>query len=119
MMQKVFLTSDLGCSEKINGVRYCRPIDNRNGIIDQIKFNLDDEGTFIFFASSPNNYEKTDNYAKNTFESFNKSGFNFKELIIVDNRYNGDLNKDIKKSSLVFLTGGNTEIEMKFFDKIN
>ena len=117
-MKKVFLTSDMGCSIKENGVRHTTKIDNRNHIIEQIKEKLTNENTIVFITSNPDDYEKNDNYAKITFESFNISGFNFKKLIIIDNRFLDNIEKTIKSSDLVFLSGGNTEIEMKYFEKI-
>ena len=67
-MKKIFLTSNLGCSYKVDGIRYPKTINNVNGIIEQLKENLKDEGTLLFFCSDPSDYEKNDNYAKVTFE---------------------------------------------------
>ena len=107
---KIFLTSDMGCSYKENGTRYLSKINNENGNIEQIKENLDNEDIFMFFCSNPDTYDVNDSYAKLTFDSFNISGFNFKKLIIVDSRYQGNLKEDIESSSLIFLAGGHTEI---------
>lgn len=118
-MKKVFLTSNMGCSEKINNKRYATPIDDSNGIIKQIKNNLSNENNLIFIVSNPLDFDKNDNYGKITLDSFNMSGFNFKNLIIIDDRYKGDLNNTIKEADLVFLAGGNTFVQMQFFEKIN
>ena len=118
-MKKIFLTSDLGCSYKADGKRFPKVIDNQNGIIEQIKNNIDKEDNFLFFCSSPYDYEKNDSYAKVTFDSFNMSGFNFKKLIIVDYRYKGNLKEDIKNAEIIFLAGGHTSTEMKYFNEIN
>ena len=117
-MKKVFLTSDMGCSKKENGIRCCTKINNENKIIEQIKESLDNENTFVFITSNPDDYKTNDNYANLTFNSFNISGFDFKKLIIIDNRYLNNLENTIKNSDLIFLAGGNTEIEMNFFEKI-
>lgn len=116
---KAFLTSSLGCCYKVNGKKIPKKIDNENKVVDQIKSNLDKEDTMIFFCSNPSDYEKNDNYSKLTFDSFNMSGFNFKKLIVVDYRYKGNLEIDIKNSDIVFLAGGHTYTEMKYFDEIN
>ena len=118
-MKKIFLTSNLGCSYKVNGIRVAKPIDNENKIIEQIKTNLSKENIMLFICSSPDDYERNDNHAKITFDSFNMSGFNFKKLIIIDHRYNGNIKSDIKSSDLIFLAGGHTLTEMKFFEEIN
>lgn len=117
-MQKVFLTSDIGCSEKIDGKRCTKPLDNNNNFIKKVKENIKNEETFMYITSSPSNYETNDSYANITFDSFNMSGFNFKNLIIVDYRYNGNLKEDIKKTDIIFLSGGHTLTEMKFFEEI-
>lgn len=119
IMKKVFLTSNIGCSKKINGKRFAIPINNINNIIEQIKDNLSNETNFVFFVSNPEDYEANDIYANVTFESFNMSGFNFRNLIIIDNRYTSDIKETIKTADLVFLAGGNTSTQMQFFEKIN
>ena len=47
---KVFLTSSLGCSYKVNGKKIPKKMDNENKVFDQIKSNLDKEDTMIFFV---------------------------------------------------------------------
>lgn len=72
----------------------------------------------MFITSSPNNYEVNDSYANITYDSFNMSGFNFQNHILVDYRYNGNLQEDIKKSDIIFLSGGHTPTEMAYFEEI-
>ena len=118
-MKHLFLTSNMGCVIKENGIRYSTPINNTNGIVERIKRVLKKEETILFFASDPTDYEKIDIYCPLIFESFNKSGFNFKSYKIVDDRYEGNLKEDIESSDIVFLNGGHTPTQMKFFEKIN
>jgi dipeptidase E len=117
-MQKIFLTSDLGCSTKIDGIRYSTKMNNINGVVDQIKSVLTGNNKMIFFVSNPTEYEKNDNYARLTFESFKKSGFAFNNEVIIDDRFNGDIANEVKSADLIFLSGGETEIQMNFFEKI-
>ncbi len=118
-MKKIFLTSDMGCSKKINNQRYATPLDNRNGIVDHLKKVLKREKNFVFFVSDSFDYEKSYSYAKLTFESFKMSGFNFTSFIVVDGKYDGNLKEDILNADLIFLTGGKTLTQMRFFEKIN
>lgn len=118
-MKKVFLTSDMGCSRKTNEGYVVNKINNINGIIEQIKSNLDKEDNFVFIASNPDNYEKNDNYGKIVFDSFNLSGFNFNNLSIIDNRNYSDAESIINNSDLVYLANGDEEEQMKFFENIN
>lgn len=118
-MKNIFLTSDMGCCKKVDGVYIANSIDNKNSIVNQIKLKLNKEIDFMFICSDPSGYEKNDIYSNITFKSFNMSGFSFKNLIIVDNRYRGDLKEDIKKADIIFLAGGHTPTEMKFFESLN
>lgn len=115
---KVFLTSDVGCIKKINGVRTVSRIDNSNGIVEQIKSLLLKEETFVYFCSDPACFDKTDMYANYAFESFKLSGFNFKNFIIIDDRFNGDLKSVVEGADIVFLTGGDTKTQMDYFERI-
>lgn len=118
-MQKVFLTSDIGCSKKVNGVRITKEIENKNGLVDQLKSQIGKTDTFVFVASSPDNYEKNDSYANGIFQGFKMSGFDFNKLILIDDRYNGNIEADINQADVVFLSGGHTPTEMAYFEKIN
>ena len=115
---KVFLTSDVGCIKKINGVRTVSPIDNSNGIVDQIKSLLSKEEAFVYFCSDPACFEKTDMYAAFMFEGFKLSGFNFKKYVIIDDRFNGDLGSIVRDADIIFLAGGDTKTQMDFFNRI-
>ncbi len=117
-MKKIFLVSDLGCSVKVDGVRKSKTIDNNNGIIEQIKNALPSTRKIVFFVSDPTDYGKNDNYAILTFESFRKSGFNFNEELVIDNRFEGDISEELKSTDLIFLSGGTTETQMIFFENI-
>ena len=116
-MKKVFLTSNMGCCYKVDGKRFVKTIDNRNGIIELIKNNLDKEENFLFFASSPNDYEKTDDYSRIVFQSFNMSGFNFKKLIVIDenvNRLYSFSKYEISNTFFCILPSGESTKDIRF-----
>ena len=114
-----FLTSDIGASKKVNGVRVVSRLDNTNHFIESLQKYITEGENFVFVVSSPNSYLGNDSYAKLTFDSFNMSGFKFKNLQIVDLRTDSDLENIIKNASIVFLAGGNTIEQMDYFNKIN
>lgn len=103
-MKHVFLTSDVGCIKKIDVVRTVSLIDDSNGIIEKIKNCLIKEDTFVYFASDPSCFEKTDMYAKFVFESFKLSGFKFKNYIIIDDRFDVDLKSVVDSADNIFST---------------
>jgi Peptidase E len=117
-LRKVFLVSSLGGNEIINGVRYSTKMDDSNGIPAQLKHMLQKKEKMLFFASNSNMPEITDSYGNLTFESFQKSGIGFDELVIVDGRFGGNLEDEIRSADLIFLAGGHTETQMKYFEKI-
>ncbi len=118
-MKKIFLTSDLDCSVKVDGVRQSQKMNNANGVVDQIKSVLLGKNKMVVLASNPNEFDKNDYYATFIFESFKKSGIGFKKNILIDNRFKENIEETIKTADLVFLSGGKTEVQMKFFEKIN
>ncbi len=116
-MATIFLTSDIGASKKINGTRIPCPMNNTNGLVEQIKGCVNKFENFVFIVSNPAG-EANDMYANVTFESFKKSGIGFKNLIVVDNRNKQDIAKIIKCADFVFLSGGHVPTQNKFFEEI-
>ena len=57
---RVFLTSDMQMSIKKNGERIACKINNANAIVDQLKLLVKKFDKFVFVASNPDGYEKTD-----------------------------------------------------------
>lgn len=117
-MKKIFLTSDLGCSKKINGIRIAKPLDNKNGFIENLKSKLNGNKKMVFLVSSENEYDTNDYYANLTFESFKLSKIEFDKYIILDGRNESDAKNIIENSDLIILTGGFTLGQMNFFNKI-
>jgi dipeptidase E len=72
----------------------------------------------VFFASSPDEYEINDSYAKNTQASFNFDGFGIENLVIIDHRFKGDLEKVVMSADVLFLAGGYVPAENAFFKEI-
>lgn len=115
----LFLTSDIGASKKVNGVRVVDKLNNTNNFIDNLQKYIKSGNNFVFIASSPNTHDITDAYARLTFESFNMSGFAFNNLLVIDGRTKEKVEEYITSADIVFLAGGNTYNQMKFFEDIN
>lgn len=118
-MKKIFLTSSLGTNIKVDGVKIPKILDNSNNLIEQLKESLPHYNKIIYMASSPSNYENNDTYSSVVYESFKLSGITFNEYVLVDYRYEGNLEEEIKDASLMLLSGGDTKEEMEFFEEIN
>lgn len=115
------LTSDLGNYRSENGIKVALPINNDNGLIDQIKCSLNSTYRVIFIASDYEHNPKTNEYAMLFFDSLRLSGLDFEQQIIIDSEY---IKKPeyvydwIKDADLVFLCGGSTYKQHLFFEKI-
>ncbi len=116
---KVFLTSHLLNYKKVNDKYIPTKINNDNGIVDQLKDNLKGTRGMVFFASSKSDYPKTDSYASVLFESLKLSGISFDNYYIIDDRFKGSIKDVIDKCYMVFIAGGDTLEEIKFFNEIN
>ncbi len=115
---KVFLTSHLLNYKKEKNKYIPTRINNDNGIVNQLKDNLEGNRGIVFFASSKNNYEKTDSYANILFESLKLSGISFNNYYIIDGRFKGSVKSIIDKCDMVYIAGGDTLEEIKFFNEI-
>lgn len=116
---KIFLVSNLLNYKKIDGENIPTEIDNNNGIVNSLKESLPIRNSIVFIASDPNNYEKVDKYSNVTFKSFELSNLKFDNCYTLDNR-NADSTKElIENSNMIFLSGGDTVTQNKFFKSIN
>lgn len=113
-----YLVSDLGTSEKVDGVRVACKAVYQNGLIELLKKDIKKFDTLVFVASNPTGYEKTDNYAEMTFEGLKLSGIEFKNLIVLDERNKTKAKQLVEKADLLFLAGGHVPTQNDFFADI-
>ena len=116
-MKKLFFTSNTKHYHKINGRKVPNEIDNTNGIVDQIKQLIGGNNAILYIAATPNDSEKVDNYASLIFEGLKASGITFSEYLILDNRTKDNASEYVKRSNVIFLSGGDTYIENNFLNK--
>lgn len=117
-MKHIFLTSDIGAYKKIDGRKVACAFGNGNGLVDQIKKCVDKRDVFVFVASNPNGFEKTDAYATIIMESFRLAGFDFNECVVVDNRNKDSLQDLIQRAGIVYLAGGHVPTQNDFIQSI-
>jgi len=118
-MKKLFLTSSLGTNQKIEGERIPCIMDNTNGLVDILHNLLDVQQRIVLISSNPYEYAINDNYLNIYQESFSMSGFNFKEVAMLDNRNANEAADLIKYSNLIILCGGHVPTQNEWFKKIN
>ena len=121
-MKRLFLTSSLGgYTRTVEGEEVAEKIvkcDNSNGFIDRLKEAVPSAKNFVFVASNPEGYEKTDMYANIIVQALNLDGFGIENLTILDHRFNGDKNQVIINSDILFLAGGNVASQNKYFEEL-
>ncbi len=116
---KVFLTSNLNHYEKIDGVKVAKEIDNKNGLVDQLKSKLDGTRGILFVPADASDKGKIDEYSKILFDALRLSGVVFDNYYVVDDNSSvEDVRDKVLKSDLVFLSGGDTYTQMQYFENI-
>lgn len=114
----LFLTSFVGGYRKTLNGKEVVEINNSNHFIDRLKATKDKWKTFVFVCSNPDNFEKTDEFANIFSSAFNLDGFDIENVIVLDHRFVGDIEKTILSADVVFLTGGHTPTQNKYLKEI-
>ncbi len=114
------LASDFGNYKKVNGEKITLPMSNENGIVDQLKANLNGRSKVVFVSSDINSTpEKVWPYARVFFDSMKMVGITFDQYLIVDGTNCDKAREYIGGADLVFLCGGDTYSQHQLFEKIN
>ena len=113
------LMSDFKHYHEENGKKVANEFDNSNGIVDQIKNNLNDNNAMVFIASTPDDKEKINMYTELLFEGLKLSNISFNEYLILDSSTADKAQEYIDKVNMVYLSGGDTYLQSEFFKKID
>lgn len=116
-MKTLLITSEIGTSVKINGVRKPCPLTDTNQFLTNFKQSLPKRGVALFFASTPTTYESNDQYANLIQSSFALSGITFAENYVVDDRTT-NVAELVAKADFIYLMGGRTLVQHSFFERI-
>lgn len=115
-----YLTSDFKNYEKINGEKFAKQIDNTNGFVDSLKENLKRKNKVVFVVSDGHQeHEKNMVYANIFFDSLKLVGIEFDNYYVLEDSTRDKASEYIDGADLVFLCGGRTSYQMKFFEEIN
>ena len=114
------LASDFGNYKKVNGEKITLPMSNENGIVDQLKANLNGRSKVVFVSSDINStLKKVWPYARVFFDSMKMVGITFDQYLIVNGTNCDKAQEYIGGADLVFLCGGDTYSQHQLFEKIN
>ena len=116
----IFLTSRLNTHIKDEiGNKIAIPLDNENNFLANLKKYLKKTDRIVYVANNPDNFEENDVRIVAVFESFEKTGFNFKEKILLDGRNKHKAKEILSGADLVILSGGKCLCQLEFFREIN
>lgn len=113
-----FLTSNLGHYHKVNGEKVPNQIDDMNGLVGQIKKYIKGNKCILFICADSKDYQKVDNYSSLLFESLKLSGIEFSVYHTLDERNKERAEELISMADFIFLSGGDTYLQNKFFTEI-
>lgn len=99
------------------GNKIVHPIKNESKLIPNLKKYIKNTNRIVYVANNPN-FEGNDLRSKLTFESFEMTGFKFKEKILLDNKNWRNAKEIICGADLVILSAGKCLCQKKFFKKI-
>ncbi len=115
----IFLTSQLNTHYKDeNGNRISIPLEDENKFLTNLRKHLKKTNRIVYVANNPNNIEENDIRVVPFFDSFEKTGFHFKEKILLDRRNKSQAKEILSNADLIILSGGKCLCELNFFNEI-
>lgn len=115
---KAIITSTLGKSTEINGVKCPAPICSENGLLDTIRRCWPENAKVLCIYSSPEEYESNDIRFAELQTSFQLSGLESESFVLCDGR-NPEATEDLSQSNVLILTGGHVPTQNAFHQKLH
>ena len=114
---KVMLTSSLGGSSKVNGIRVPSVLIQRNGLLDNLKSIWITDANVLIICADPSDYEKNDSVCACLKESLPMSGLSISHIDKCDDRNPNAVNA-LESIDVLILAGGHVPTQNKFMDQI-
>ena len=119
-MKALFMTSQLPKLIKdANGNKIPVGCHNSNGLVDKIKENIKSLNKFVYIASNPDNFEKSDAQSIATGEALRIEGLKINEVVVIDHRFDENIKETILSADMVFLAGGHVPTQNEYFKEID
>jgi len=115
---EIFLTSVFGGGKKIDGVWTPTVVNDENGQLRQLKEAIKGRKNFLYVASNPTGFAKTDAMANLAFESFRISGIEFENMTVLDDRTKSDAKRLVEIADFIMFTGGHVPTQNAFLQEI-
>ena len=114
---KVMLTSSLGGSSKVNGIRVPSVLIERNGLLDNLKSIWIADANVLIICADPSDYEKNDSVCACLKESLPMSGLSISHIDKCDDRNPNALDA-LKNVDVLILAGGHVPTQNKFMAQL-
>ena len=114
---KVMLTSSLGGSSKVNGIRVPSILIQNNGLLDNLKSIWTTDAKVLIISADPSDYEKNDSVCACLKESLPMSGLSISHIDMCDSR-NPSAVESLKCVDVLILAGGHVPTQNKFMGQL-
>ncbi len=90
-----------------------------NGFLDNLRACLPNRCKAVLICSDPDNFERTDRFARSILTSFEAVGFQFSRFNILDRRNQVQVAKLVHEAQFIVLAGGHVPTQNRFFSQID
>lgn len=90
-----------------------------NGFLDNLRACLPNLCKAVLICSDPDNFERTDRFARSILTSFEAAGFQFSQFNILDRRNQAQAAKLVHEAQFIILAGGHVPTQNRFFSQID
>jgi len=114
---KAMLTSSLGGSFKVNGVRVPDVLIQDNGLLDNLKSIWIPDARVLIICANPDNHEKNDGIYSCLKEALPMSGLSISSIEQCDDR-NPDIIENLANIDVLILAGGHVPTQNRFMKQL-
>ncbi len=114
---KIIMTSSLGGSFKVNGVRVPSVFLKDNGLLDKIRESWVENSKVMIICASPDDYEKNDSVCGCMEKAFPMSGLSISYIDKCDDR-NEKIIEKLSEMDVVLFAGGHVPTQNIFMEKL-
>ena len=114
---KAMLTSSLGGSSKVNGMRVPSVLIQSNGLLDSLKSIWTPNANVLIICADPSDYEKNDSVCACLKESLPMSGLSISHIDKCDDR-NLNAVDDLGSVDVLILAGGHVPTQNRFMKQL-
>ena len=116
---KLFLTSEIGATVKVNGKRCTGKIDNRCGFLDLLRKHLNRTERMLYISAYAEDQLRISEWFSNTIEALKNEDIFFGENILINGKNAHLLGALLTGTDVVFLSGGHLPTQNRFFADIH